>query len=1617
MATDNTFNTPEETFVPAIFTVADTHDLSNTASTGDTYSVLEHIGYGTADAIVSGGVQALNIVPTVGNWFGGDFEQIKTAEVLADFDSDLSRYYQQNQEGVDAVGFALGSFVPGMAGVKVLKAGQLMLRGAAETGQLGAGMAKAANLLPTKPKLLSDAIRAALEPNAGFPIWNAQTVKAMAAGAGQAALEGAAWETAVAATMYNGPVLEKQDFGDITSNILHGALAFGALGGVIGGAGTYMKIKSAGKELDAVGMPWNTIRELGENAKPSEKLINYLDELRSMPEVPTNLYTGEEAWRVGKLQGMRAEKTRYLETKIREVTGEIAGGDQAIAESLYGDFKRMGLADVEAKMFGTASVSRLGATSAAEKRLIALETKLAKDLTLEGAESEEWLHTSRVYRKLVGEGAGKVVTEKPTIYALADMLTKGEAINVTAKGVKAGDKTYKFKSDELWEVERASHREAEARQIWASKQRSFAEIEAETGKPTILNSSDLPLLEKAYLDGVLPKVRNVNPDGTIGEGYMQFYNREDFRDYLAFTKKQVVERLVKRNFKVEEAAKIANLTEERALNIKSSTTDPESGLFAWQQAKAGWEQQVKDSGRRVAGEFYDQPTWAKSVKDSTEIRDIDGNVISGMTAIKENQRLYEEASSRAAASILGDMVESFPRLPDSLLLKANRVGPGGGMFGAQNENYGTLGSMVQYLGQQTLKLIKRNQEGTRELLNVSLSKLGQNEAAAIEWSMLNQRLRSFGAVPFGYDVEAQAMKPLAQMKYERLLAEGKDVKPPMIPEGVPLEIPIKNAEAAAVVKDHLALNSKRVGELGGIRTNQGVQWNRDPERFYPIPPNTKDYPFIASVVDDSISGYGHGKMLYAATAEDLERQITQIRASDPTLKVLTKADAEGWYKSIGQYEFERTLTDRTFDASKQMSGVSASYLPATDPAKIIADTLNWHLGRDANLAREAVAHVNEAQIATLRTMGEKYANVTGSHYSKMDALSYLEMQGKNPYADYVRTMLGLSTSKDFPFWTPLNDMLDRKVSGVFNKVYEMFAVAKTPEELVAVNKHLADSGYQGAAYDAMTYAAANHTAPKGALTSFIAKANAIVSSCMIGLDPVNALNNVIGANVLRGTELKSLIRAIEAGNPEKAGELAALTRLKVPGTQNSVLSPAKLIGNAMADFHSPEGRMLREEFKKRGIISSRVEQANWVLENLALTGKETAVDLDSKIGKVWDALKGAREKGEILTGNVLAEEFNRFVSGHVVKQITDKAVEAGVLDSKAAWAYINTFVNRVEGNYIAAQRPGIFQGPVGQAIGLFQTYQFNLLQQLLRHVGEGSYKDAAVMMGLQATFYGAKGLPAFDAINTHLIGNASGNTKHRDLYNVAYGVAGKEAGDWLMYGMGSNALGILSPELKFNLYSRGDINPRNVTLLPVNPANIPFVQMTGKFFGSMAETASKIGQGGDVWGSILQGIEHAGVNRPLAGLAQVLEATNNPTQKAFSTSNKGGVVAANDWLSLTSMIRLAGAKPFDEALAIDRSFNLEAYASLDSSRRALLGEAIKTTVIAGNNPSADQVNEFAYRYTRAGGKREQFNQFMMQQYKAANTSQANKLAESLGNPFSQSMQQIMGGELLEGFSQ
>lgn len=363
--------------------------------------------------------------------------------------------------------------------------------------------------------------------------------------------------------------------------------------------------------------------------------------------------------------------------------------------------------------------------------------------------------------------------------------------------------------------------------------------------------------------------------------------------------------------------------------------------------------------------------------------------------------------------------------------------------------------------------------------------------------------------------------------------------------------------------------------------------------------------------------------------------------------------------------------------------------------------------------------------------------------------------------------------------------------------------------------------------------------------------------------------------------------------------------------------------------------------------------------------------------------------------------MNRFLSADVMRQITDLGEAHGLMSSAEARAYRNTFVNRVEGNTIASQRPVMFQGPIGQAVGLFQSYQFNFMQQLFRYVGEGSSKDAAMLLGLQGTMYGINGMPGFNAINTHVVGNLSGNKNHTDLYDATYGIAGKTAGDFLMYGVPSSII-------QTNLYSRGDINPRSLTIIPNQLADIPLVSAYGKLLGSLFNTVGKIKDGGNVWESILQGVEHNGISRPLAGLAQDLQATTG-NGVVFSTSSKGGILGTNDLLSLASLSRLAGGRPLDEAIVNDGMHRITAYEAAQKVRRDNLVEAVKSTRIEGQTVDDTSLGKFAEQFAATGGKQGQFNKFMLNEYKAANTSQAQRILKQLSNPFSRKMQVLMGG--------
>lgn len=1569
MALLTSFEYPEnksaEDSNPIIF-AADTHNIANN---GESFwdgiaDIPKFIGLG----IASGVNQVYNIVPTIGNWFGGSYEQNNLADTLAGFDSDLARYYEAHQEGTDALGFVLSSLVPGTAGVKMLRAGQKSLQFAAETGVIGGNLSKATGLLaPSAPKHVLAATKELISGSSPFSLQNANVLRTLRAGAHQSVLEGAAFEVAVAATMHNSPILENQDIGDITSNILWGAGLFGVIGGAIEGVKNVGKIKKSLGAFDTEASPWTHIETGKDLASPSERILLLNEQRLSMPSVVPGVEHAD------KLKQLGDKKLTTLNDMIRKEFSLLAQGDERVADMLYGTFLKLDNKQAVDNLWELNQVLRTGTRSTGEK-LMAKVFKGKADLKL-GTEALEY---DTAYLNLRGANAGKVQDEVPAVSYIADMAKKGATIALTPQGVLVGKKLVQAVNPKTFDIMAASHLETEARLAWARKY--FFPKE-----DTVIDIEDIPMMDVAY-----EKLASNGIQPLLKSGDITFFasSPEEFLQILTKSKVDIATKLAKKR-------KLPQDVIAKMVNVKSSYLSGEHSSNQLDDLFADLSDIAAHNAR--TGEnvttLLDVPSSLKLSYKKARVVGLDGNWLHGMEAIKRQQRLYENDALRTASIVLGEDAAKLIPITQEEMTKATRLGAGASFVTFASGNYGSLGSKFEYLGKVVTDIINNKKAATREVLEPLLYKLQNDQTAAIEWSTLMQTVRGSEHV-FKLSDDGTKLVLADEKMIMRLMEAGDDVP----------EIALKSPIVQTLAKAHVELNGARVENINTLRASQGLQSNKRPDTFYAPPPNPKDYPFFAFVIDPTITGTGHSRMLYAASEAELKTQMAAVKAQFPEFKVLEKGAAESYYKSIGQFDYEKTLNENYIDTALKRKGVSAPFLIKTDPAQIVDEFLQWHLGAEAGVVRESVSHVYESQFDALRKLGEQYTLAATSKYGGASLTKYAESSVENPYTDYIKVALGINKAHEYPFWMPVQKMLDNKFSQLWGAVKQAATDIKSSEDLQKINNILQESGYKGAYYDAALNSAVNSKIPRGALTQYVQESNAVLSLFALRLDPLNALNNVIGSNVLLNTEIRSLLRNIESRNVDAAGELAQLMKLKVPGTDKEILNHGRLIANAIKNFHSRE---LKDFYKTHKFTTDIRTQYLSSLDTMAIRETDTVSSLANKRAQLVELGKKWAGRGEKLSANTLAEEFNRFVAADVMRQITDVAVKHGVIDDRTALAYINTFVNRTQGNFLAAQRPMMFQGPIGQAIGLFQTYQFNLLQQLFRHVAEGSKKDTAILLGLQGSIYGMNGLPAFNAINTHIVGTASGNTQHKDIYTAVYGGAGKDAGDWLMYGLASNMF--LHPDLKVNMYVRGDINPRHVTVVPTNPADVPFINAQVKFFGNMFETFKKLGDNGNTASVFLQGLEHNGISRPLAGLAQTMQAFANPEELVYSTSKKGNIVGSNDLYSLMTLGRLLGGKPLDEAITQDAAYRVTAYSTHQSNKIASLGEVVKSTMIAGQMPDQEQVNSFMEQYVAAGGKQENFNKFMIRQMKNATKSQAEQMREALTKPYSKTLQEIMGG--------
>lgn len=1523
---------------------------------------------------VASGVNSIyNSGVVAGNWMGlTDAQENDLQTTLGSYDSDLGKYYQDHKESTDIVGFIATSLIPGLGGVKIAQAGQKILSGALKTGGIGKTLAEASGLIPTLTAEGKTLIQVAGEGLAQgqqtFSLLNAGVLKALGSGVAQATLESAAFETMVAATMFRSPILSEMDIKDLGANILTGAVLGGAIGGAINAAGVYKGVKKTISAVDLEQKKFTLTNSQFGLDEASDRILASAADLASTP-LATN--ASETALRNTRMTNARQD----IRTNVHAMTPKDAELGNIVADTLQG----MGGDDIIRVMQGAKRIERPG---------YILNPEVGAQVS---------------YVKLHGvEGVGDVTFDslRKNSLSFADRF-------VTRNQIDSLVDSHKFGVDKNWNmINNSGLDEIEARYIWAEQKAKYTE-------GMKINETDIPLLEGA----VRNKLGNVAVENT--EGGVVNYTTNDLVELLHQQKLGLGEELIAAkksgwdlNVGQTKNSSVDTITSAeiaKALNISVKVLEDstsEGSMFVRQDAQAAYIAQRKAAGLGASGEtdLTYIPQHAAVVYDISKFANATGDSVSAMVIIKQRQVLVQEAIDRAVSGITGEMGERLTRPGEAAILGANRYGAGSGLVTFANGSYGSLASWTENIGKITAELQAKLKGNTSSITDTAALRLRNNQAAAIEFDKINNLVSASGE-KYILNESGDGLVLAKLQKYrDEVKLKGEDkVKVPEIQSGVLDEIKFIDEDAANAVIARIESNGARTQHSKSLRAAQGIEDSRDPNAFYPVKPQPRDYPFFAFVKDSTISGesVGHTSMLHAASQVQLDDMIKMAR-QDSKLSVYTKTDGENYFKAQQSYEFDRTLHDNYMDASLKSKGVNNQYFPKTDAGKIVDGWAEIERRADDVLARETISAKFGNEFDQLETLGQQYTNVAASRYGV--SVKNIEATAQNPYNDYRKTALNISRLSEYPLLTAFNRNLEAGVSRVVDRVAATFAEAKIGKDLDKVNEALQAAGLNHAYKNAAEVLLANHSAPKAYVSSFIRGANAILANTFLRLDPLNALNNAIGAQVLLGHETSNLIKAINRGDSSLVGELAGLSKINVPGTSDSILSPAKLIGNANKNWFSktPE---LDAYYKSNGWTSRISDQYKQMLDDLAVSGTESGSMLGTKLDAALAKVKSWAEVGEKITGNKLAEEYNRFVAADVARQISDVGIKAGVMQGDAQASFINTFVNRTQANTLASQRPLIFQGPIGQAVGLFQSFQFNTMQQLFRGISEGSAKDAAMMLGLQGTLYGLNGLPAFQYINQHIVGTGSGNKAHTDAYSTIYGAAGKTTGDWLMYGVPSNLL-------QTNIYTRGDINPRTLTVIPTNPADVIAVSAFAKFAGNIKESVSKVANGGDVWQSILQGIEHNALSRPLAGLAQSLQAAGG-NNKVYSTTNSGDISFVNDFMSLATLSRLAGGKPLDEALANDEVARSMVYKATDTARMKAATETFKTNVIGSHPDSLDPsaVNNYMEAFVKNGGRQQDFNKNMLNAITKVNTPKANQIIANLKGPYSEHMKGLMGGSV------
>ncbi len=853
-------------------------------------------------------------------------------------------------------------------------------------------------------------------------------------------------------------------------------------------------------------------------------------------------------------------------------------------------------------------------------------------------------------------------------------------------------------------------------------------------------------------------------------------------------------------------------------------------------------------------------------------------------------------------------------------------------------NMGDVGMIVNTMGKDIVKKTNNAIDTVLQPLNFNYARINKDAVALAEYNTavnVNASIkgwRTFQDGQFWTRVASKDLEGNTVMTLEPVLYQGKEFK-------------VVSESVLDTFESHQRAGRELYAMKNTINKVLGKPDMSDIGLWLPaFNPKDKFIAYVHNKTDDTT------RLLWGNTAEELNSAKLAFEATVPAgrlgkeITVVTKADQGIWNTLNGRLD---PMTMEVANISMQHSGSSAGAIVKanTDIMGEIAGGYQHYIGSHMRQIAELSMH----DIMDGLTRMSQY-NLRMIEGQTLSPVAKVLSQPKDTANVIKNTILGNSNLNEYSSWRQVNQSFETGLSATMTKVGQIFNEAVRPllpsfrsakREIEAGD--LARMDYETLSKKMEAVGAVNPWA------NFDDEAAKIFGLAKLTDSKDTSKRVIYASNALAAT---IALRVGELAQPiVNAMSLPILTGLAaahdMPATFMGIARGSAKVGGVQVMYegaramHDPGFDKLRKLWGELGYFDPHISEANNTLklarsfDRGAITQVEKALDsnLVRILSKPADWSESLVRAQTMHTGAVLAKRLYP------------------ELDDTGITIFARDFMDRAVGNYHSAQRPVFFQGTMGVAMGLFQTYMLTLGQSVYRHLEMKNYKALGTAALTQVGIFGGASMPGFNQISEGIGTHFSDN--NIDLTTGTYRAIGDKAADALLYGLPSS----MGPAF----YTRGEVAPRVPNPLVgglQSMVGVNFVMQTADMVSHVADSLKA--DNPNMARTLGEALSMQSMSRPLARMSEVAT--------GYSVTRKGNSVSVPEdvWTPVGVMSRILSTRPLEEAKVRQAMHLNTLYGAADHDGRQQVEIKLKTAIRSDSLTDA-KISSMAEEYMRKGG--------------------------------------------------